>query len=390
MSDKKKKILFLEQYANISGGQRVLLKTIAGLDKKRYEILAVVPGRGKLSEELDSLGIKYEILAIGYYSIGHKTLLDILIYSLKAPFLIIGLLSMIKKQGIDLVYANGARTFPLATIACFLARIPLVWHVHSIFTGGIAKRLCLLFGGFSIVKKIIVVSDAVGRPLDKLRVKIERIYNGIDTQIYYPHDKVKLNKTELGVKPTDLLVGVIGLLLDWKNQEDLIRAAKVVKDAKLAGVKFLIIGDCLPGDKASRLYKKKLEDLVEELSLSDRVIFTGYRNDIPFLMRMLDILVLSSKEPDPCPLVMLEAMSSGLVVIATGFGGPAEIIEQSRDGLLYEAGDYKALAEKILDLVPDRTKIEQLAQNARLKIKEHFNLSMYTEKIDKIIGLYLK
>jgi len=390
VSDKKKKILFLEQYANISGGQRVLLKTIAGLDKKRYEILAVVPGRGKLSEELDSLGIKYEILAIGYYSIGHKTLLDILIYSLKAPFLIIGLLSMIKKQGIDLVYANGARTFPLATIACFLARIPLVWHVHSIFTGGIAKRLCLLFGGFSIVKKIIVVSDAVGRPLDKLRVKIERIYNGIDTQIYYPHDKVKLNKTELGVKPTDLLVGVIGLLLDWKNQEDLIRAAKVVKDAKLAGVKFLIIGDCLPGDKASRLYKKKLEDLVEELSLSDRVIFTGYRNDIPFLMRMLDILVLSSKEPDPCPLVMLEAMSSGLVVIATGFGGPAEIIEQSRDGLLYEAGDYKALAEKILDLVPDRTKIEQLAQNARLKIKEHFNLSMYTEKIDKIIGLYLK
>ncbi|MFH2145334.1 MAG: glycosyltransferase family 4 protein [Candidatus Omnitrophota bacterium] len=389
MSDKKK-ILFLEQYANISGGQRVLLEIISGLDKKLYEIFAVVPEAGELSKELETLDVKYEILAGGYYSIGRKTLLDMLRYGFKAPFLISGLLNIIKKQEIDLIYANGARTFPWATIACSLARIPLIWHVHSVFADGITGRLCLLFGRFSIVKKIIVVSEAVKKPLNKLTFKIEKIYNGVDPRIYYPHDKVKLNKTELGVSPADLLVGVVGLLLDWKNQEDLIRAARLIKDEKFEGIKFLIIGDCLPNDNQSLLYKKKLEDLIEELDISDTVIFTGYRKDIPFLMRMLDILVICSKDPDPCPLVMLEAMSSGLVVIATNFGGPAEIIKESHDGLFYEAGDCRALAEKIVCLASDRTKIEQLAQNARLKIKEYFNISDYTGKINKLIELYLK
>ncbi|MBU1087010.1 MAG: glycosyltransferase [Candidatus Omnitrophica bacterium] len=376
-----KKILFLEQYSKISGGQKVLLSIIDGL-KPEFSFCVTVPEKGELTRELDKRSIAYQRLAVGYYSLGKKTVLDVILYLLRLPYLVVKLLLIIKQEKPDLVYANGARTFVCATIACGLSRVPLIWHVHSIFDKGISRKLCNYFGKNKIVKKIITVSQSAKAPLENLTDKVEVIYNAIDEKVYYPGAKQGLIRQNLNLGD-NLVAAMVSLLVEWKCIDDFIRAAGIISQ-DYPQVKFLIVGDVLYA-QTGKQYKQDLIDLVKQLNLENKVIFTGFRHDVPAIMRELDIFVLASKQPDPCPTSLLQAMGSGLAVIATDFGGPAEIILDQQDGLLYPARDYKALAAKMKDLIVDDEKRRRLSINAANKIKQDFNYKNYMLKIKKII-----
>ena len=86
MSNKRKKILFLEQYVKLSGGQKVLLSLVEGF-KEDYELCVVVPEKGDLTETLRHLEIEYVIFPMGYYTSGKKTVSDILKYLFRLPYL---------------------------------------------------------------------------------------------------------------------------------------------------------------------------------------------------------------------------------------------------------------------------------------------------------------
>ena len=376
-----KKILFLEQYTKISGGQKVLLSVIDGL-KDDFNLTVTVPEKGELTQELDNRSIAYHQLPVGYYSLGKKTFLDVIMYLLRLPYLIIKLYSIIRKEKPDLVYANAARTFVCATIVSSMANIPLIWHVHSIFDKGISKKLCNYFGKNKIVRKILVVSQAAKAPLAGLADKIEILYNAIDEKVYYPGNKQGPIRQSLNLDD-NIVAAMVSLLVEWKCIDDFIRAAGIIIK-EYPKVKFLIVGDVLY-DEAGKKYKQYLLDLVKQLKLEDNVVFTGFRNDVPDIMRELDIFVLASKQPDPCPTSLLQAMGSGTAVIATDFGGPAEIIRDQQDGLLYRAQDYKTLAAKIKSLIIDDDKRRKLSLNAAKKINQDFNYKNYMIKIKQLI-----
>ncbi|MFH1093333.1 MAG: glycosyltransferase family 4 protein [Candidatus Omnitrophota bacterium] len=376
-----RKILFLEQYAKVSGGQKVLLSLIDGL-KNDYDFCVVVPGKGELTKELDSRNITYRKLPLGYYSLGKKTLGDVLGYMIRLPWLTLRLCSIMSKEKPDLIYANAARTFVFATIAASIKKIPLIWHVHSIFDKGISRRLCDYFGRNPIVKKVIVVSEAARLPLAALWTKTKILYNCIDEQVYHPGNRLGPIRKSFGISD-NIVISMVGLLVEWKCADDFIRAAQIVVES-VPNVKLLIVGDVLYEGKGQS-YKQYLMDMVQELGLEKNVIFTGYRNDVPDIMRETDIFVIASKKPDPCPTSLLQAMASGPAVIATNFGGPAEIIKQGVDGLLYSACDYHELSEKMLQLMENNNERMKLAGNAQKKIKERFNHKDYLIKIKSII-----
>ena len=359
----------------------MLLSVIDGLESK-FSFCVTVPETGELTAELDKRRIAYHKLSVGYYSLGKKTFLDMIMYLLRLPYLIIKLYLIIKKEKPALVYANAARTFVCAAIVCGMANIPLIWHVHSIFDKGISKKLCNYFGKNKIVKKIMVVSQAAKAPLESLSDKIDIVYNAIDEKIYYPGQKQGPIRQSLDIGD-NIVAAMVSLLVEWKCIDDFIRAAGIVI-VEHPKVKFLIVGDVLY-DQAGKKYKQYLLDLVKQLNLENNVIFTGFRNDVPNIMRELDIFVLASKQPDPCPTSLLQAMGSGTAVIATNFGGPAEIIQDQQDGFLYEANDYKALAAKIKDLIIDDEKCRKLSVNAAKKINKDFNYKNYMIKIKQII-----
>ncbi|MFH1063148.1 MAG: glycosyltransferase [Candidatus Omnitrophota bacterium] len=359
----------------------VLLSILDGL-KTDFDFSVLIPKTGALTEELRKRNIPYQQLPLGYYSLGKKTLWDILSYLMRLPLLTLRLCSILSKEKPDLIYANAARTFVFATVAAAIKKIPLIWHVHSIFDKGISRRLCNYFGRAQIVKKVIVVSDAARLPLAALWPKTKILYNCIDEQVYYPGLRIGPIRKSFGISD-NIVISMVGLLVEWKCVDDFIRAAQIVTES-IPDIKFLIVGDVLYGGKQDS-YKQYLMDMVEELGLEKNVIFTGFRNDVPDIMREIDIFVIASKKPDPCPTSLLQAMASGPAVIATNFGGPAEIIKQGVDGLLYTACDYHELAEKMLQLIENSEKRALLAVNAQKKIKEKFNYKDYLKKLKSVI-----
>ncbi len=222
MQASKKAILFLDQYAGLAGGQKVLLDIVEAFSnsKKGYKCIAALPGEGLLSERMRPLGISVKFFPIGYYSISQKNIFDCLNYFLRLPLLFFLLTHLIRKEKIDLVYANGARTFAWATLACSATNRPLFWHIHSIFDKGLTKKTCLFFGKFNAVKKIFVVSKVAASPLNALGAKLEVIYNAVKK--VPPPEDAGLLKREFGLAGDAFLVGNIAILEEWKNQEDLI------------------------------------------------------------------------------------------------------------------------------------------------------------------------
>ncbi len=328
MSESKKTILFLDQYSGLQGGQKVLLNIIHAFSKKGYHCIVVLPEKGLLSEKIEQLGIGLKFFTIGYYTISQKSFFDFLKYALRLPILVFLLTNLIKRRKIGIVYANGARTFAWATIACLITKTPLFWHIHSIFDKGLSRKTCLFFGKFPTVKRIFAVSKAAANPLDRQNAKIEIDYNAVPI-VSPPSKEINLLKKEHNLSRDVFLSGNIGILEEWKNQEDLIHAAGIIKESGRKDMHFFIIGDSLYKNGLSGQYKIKLKQMVKDLHLEDEVTFTGFRNDIYDVMHSLDILVICSKKPDPCPLVSLEAASLGVAIISTDFGGVKEIFKEN-------------------------------------------------------------
>ncbi|MBU1912032.1 MAG: glycosyltransferase family 4 protein [Candidatus Omnitrophica bacterium] len=374
----EKTLLFIDQYSNFSGGQKVLLNIISAFSEKGHRCLAVLPQRGAFSDKIENLGAKVIPFPIGYYSITKKNPFDFIKYFLRFPILVFLLIRLIKKENIALVYANGARVFTWATLACSIVNTPIVWHVHSVFSEGAAKYLCRLFGRFKIVKKIFVVSKVAASSLSGLNDKIEILYNAV-AETGYIKKSQNILKKEYGLNNDAFLVASVGILEEWKNQSDLIKAAKFIKDAGKTNIYFFIVGDSLYANNEK--YKLELKKMAADMGLKNRVIFTGFRKDIPDIMGSLDILAICSKDPDPCPMVSLEAASLGKAVISTDSGGVKEIFEENKEALFYKTCGFESLANKIIYLFENRNILNTIGDNACMKIKKNHSLKNYLDNI---------
>jgi glycosyltransferase involved in cell wall biosynthesis len=116
-----------------------------------------------------------------------------------------------------------------------------------------------------------------------------------------------------------------------------------------------------------------LERLVRELGLQDRFFFLGFRRDIPELLNDFDVFVLPSVS-EGFPLVLLEAMAAARPVVATRSGGPEEVVEGGKTGLLVPAADAGSLAAAIQRLLADRVLAGELARNARALVQARYSL----------------
>lgn len=159
-----------------------------------------------------------------------------------------------------------------------------------------------------------------------------------------------------------------------KRVQDIVHAMEIVvkrdKDVKL-----MLVGD---GPERHRA-----EVMVSEMKLNHNAHFTGFRRDIPFLLRCSDALVLSS-ESESAPLTLLEGMSSGLPVIATRVGGIPEIVEDGENGLLIPPHSPEAIAEKILGLKADQEMRVRLGTAARKTVMERYTAEKVLSQYEQV------
>jgi glycosyltransferase involved in cell wall biosynthesis len=386
------KIAFIEEDSGIGGAEVNLFYLLMGMDKDIFCPTVIVPYKGPLTERLEQMGIKYHIIprvkfiSTSVYIFGTKVFNPFAVLYDFFVFLptILKLNNYLKSERINVVHTNSMLAHIYGAIAAKIAGVPCIWHMQDIvdprMAFGFAGRAINLLGNI-LPTKIVSVSNAVGEMFkDKSAQKVRVIYNGTDIEKFSPQTDGTLIRREFNIADNEMVIGMVGRLTEWKGQREFIKASFLVAK-EIERVKFMIVGGTTFSRKA---YFQELKRLTHELKLSDKVIFTGFRNDIPNLIAAMDICVLPSVLPDPCPLTLFDYMASGKPVVASHLGGPSEIIEHGKDGFLVDPEETENIANIVIELLRDKALRKKISENARIKVVEQFSIEKFTSKFQNI------
>ncbi|MCZ7570655.1 MAG: glycosyltransferase family 4 protein [Ardenticatenaceae bacterium] len=213
-----------------------------------------------------------------------------------------------------------------------------------------------------------------GIPVSDARI----IHNGIDVEPYLQCRQHQATPRE--DRPLKLLYA--GRLAPEKGVDTAIKAmAGVVFGRRLGDVRLSIVGSGTPD------YEDVLQQLVIEAGLTDSVAFLGRvpREAMPELLPQFDVLVFPSIWKEPFGRVLLEAMISGLVVVAAGHGAPCEIVADGENGLLFTPGDAEDLAEKIATLAGDDQTRRRLVDAGAQTVLERFTIARMLDQIENCL-----
>jgi len=202
---------------------------------------------------------------------------------------------------------------------------------------------------------------------------IATIRNAVDTEKFHPGDRESA-KARLGVDPQRPLLLVVANLAAHKGQ---LTAIKSVAGLVAEGLRPCL---WLVGEErdSSSSYTADLHSLVERLGVSDHVRFTGFREDVPELLRAADFLLLPSTA-EGLPLVILEAQASDAVVLAAPTAGVPEVITDGETGFLIAAEDPQGYASTLGRLIRRPGEARAVAQSALSQVRSGFTFERYCE-----------
>ena len=388
---KKIKILFISHSSAMLGAERSLLLLLKNIDRNHFEPIVILPRFGPLKEKIERLNIKTYKVKSPWWVSGRKknviwTILRLGYCVVQEIISLSKLYKIIKKEKIDVIYTNTIVNFSGAIISSIMQK-PHIWHIREILVENPDLHFFLpykvLFKFISRFSNIVITNSYATAdqfqsiiPNEKIRV----IYNAVDLDEFeniLPFPNIN------GVKTTDYVVAVIGSLQKRKAQDDAIKAIKIVKE-KIPNIKLLIVGE------GNKKFKDYLKHLAFKLDVSDNVIFTGYRDDVPAIFHHCDLLLVPSWN-EPFGRVVIEAMAAGVPVIGANSGGVREIVEDGITGYLVSPKDPTKIAEKIIYLFHHPKLAKKIGNEGKKAVKEKFSIQNYIEGIEKIIQeVYMK
>jgi len=307
-------------------------------------------------------------------------------YRRPGPFLkaSIRLARELRRQKVALIHCSDLMAGLRAAVAGKLARLPVLCHIRNPHPDISRHDRPLL----RAVDRFVFVShhawDSFGYSVPAHRGCI--VYDGIQL---CPHDRAASRRRlldQLSLPSDTRLVGMVGRLAPQKDHPTLIKAAARVV-AIDPTVRFLVVGDH-NGTVMAREQYKALAHLVADLGLTDHVIFTGFREDVPQVLSGLDVSVLATNF-EGFGLVIVESMAQGTPVIATDVGGVTEIITDEMSGLLHRPGDDADLAAKIVTLLTTPALGARLADSGRRVVEERFTIRQFAASVGTLYDAIL-
>ncbi|RLF96515.1 hypothetical protein DRN58_09650, partial [Thermococci archaeon] len=291
------------------------------------------------------------------------------------------LFTIVKSLKPSLVHCRNAPSVVIyGGIATKIAGLPLVVSVHGhpdFFGDNFAVRLWYILQKQS--DKIIAVSNDIKDALvRKGKIKPNRItviHNGIDlTDVKFDTILRQKIKQKLGIDNTAQVIGCVGTLKLVKGHKYLIQAMPLILE-KYPSTYLILVGD--------GPLRNDLKRLAEKLKVRERIMFLGYRPDIPKLMNIFDIFILPSLS-EGLSNVLLEAMAASKPVIATNVGGNPEVVEDGETGLLVPPKDPQKIAEAVVSLLNDEDRRIRMGKAGLRRVKERFSISKTVREYEKV------
>ncbi|HVR72101.1 MAG TPA: glycosyltransferase [Vicinamibacteria bacterium] len=347
------RIVHADSARNWRGGQNQVLLTSSGMAARGHEIWLACQDGGPLEARARAAGLAVRPMAFhGDFS----------------PGAVVGLARLVREAQPDVVHLHDPHAVSAGLAASTLA--PGFRHIAS-------RRVDFPLRGplsrwkYGACRRVIAVSRAIASQLEADGVPRERIrlvYEGVPDRAAVANGRRALQ--ELGVPLEAPVVGNVAALTGHKDHVTLLEAAAAVK-RRLSEARFVIVGD---GE-----LRGALEERSRALSLQDRVVFAGFRDDLDRLMPAFTVFCLSS-HLEGLGTSLLDAMAFARPVVATAAGGIPEAVEDGVTGRVVPPRDPRALAAALVEVLEDPARRRAMGAAGRARFEERFTADRMVEQ----------
>jgi glycosyltransferase involved in cell wall biosynthesis len=341
----QRRILHVIETDGPGGAESLLVSLVRNLDPTKFCGKVFLPTGGWLAQALQSAGAE-------------------VIPEQRSPHAILQLRSVVKQYKPELIHAHLPDSNFYASVAGALTGTKSIVTYHGALDPRWKSRLKAGFV-FRRATRIVAVSDFLRRELLSAGAQEQRtvrVHNGVELR---PTGDRNAWRDRLGLGVSAKLVGTIANVRASKGYDVLIRAAAEVHKQS-PETHFVAAGEPHPA------LSPRLEAMIDQVGLRGSFHFIGHREDVQDLLAAMDVFVLSSTS-EGFSIATIEAMAAGKPCVVTRSGGPEEIVEDGKTGLLVAAGDANALRRGILQLLDSPAQAAAMAQRAREAVEQRFS-----------------
>lgn len=271
-----------------------------------------------------------------------------------------------KQNQISLLHSHTTRSAMIAAAASHYSGIPFVHHVHCQMNTEVGKRwksqlnLWIERTACRRAAGTIAVSDSIRQFMVRSGFRTENcrvVPNGV------PQPKIQKQPRNVSDSWT---IGMVALLRERKGLETLLKCLPLLRADQ--DVRLKIIG---PFETPE--YEQRIRSLAESLGISDRIRWTGFSSDVSNELLEMDVLVLPSVLAEGMPMVLLEAMASGIPIVGSRVDGIVDVIRHEQNGLLAEPGCQDSLARQLNRILSGQADWHFLRTNCELDYQARYS-----------------
>ena len=296
---------------------------------------------------------------------------------------------LIRKEKPDIVTTHTAKAGTIGRIAARFARVPVIFHMfhgHT-FEGYFPQTMVRIFKAIEKTlahgsSKIFAISPLQQYDLGyKHRIappaKIELIRLGLELDRFLVFKNRNELKIKLGLATDEFVVGILGRMAPIKNLAMAMRVLDLLHK-KSFRCQFVFAGD---GEE-----RAKIEKMCNDLGVRKHVHFLGWINDVESFLSGIDALLLTSLN-EGTPISIIEAMASGVPVVATNVGGVPDLIKNGETGFTCRPNDDQAMSSILQNIMRKSCDLEQIKSNARNYVFLQHHYQRLVEQIDNLYWL---
>ena len=353
---------------SFGGAEKQLYELVTRLDRKRFNPVVFC-----LSESEIPYGEKIRKRNIKVHILKRRSHFDVI--------RLLRLVYLFRKERIDVVHSKLFISVAYSYLACKLAGIKR--FIPSI--GGYTYRksslvrmveIAALNSADKIMTNSVDLRDYVAENMNTDPDKFVIIHNGIEANLFNNPTSADLIKKDIGIKQDHSVVGIISRDSAVKNIPLFLDAAKSLLQ-KRDNVCFVLVGCGLDNGKK--------EEWLGDFPLKDSFVFLGTREDIPDLLGVLDVFVLTSIS-EGLPNTIMEAMAAGIPIVATNVGGCSELVVNGKNGLLVPSNNKNELVKAIETILDDKDMAVAMGDTGRKFIEEKFSMEKMVKKTEDILS----
>jgi glycosyltransferase involved in cell wall biosynthesis len=362
------RVLHVINGEHFSGAERVQDLLAACLPGSGYEVTfaCVKPGRFPEARQFRQARL-YEVAMRGRldFTCGRK------------------LAQLVRDERFALVHAHTPRSLMVGGQAARLAKVPLIYHVHSPAGRDSTRTIQNMLNVWlerrtgHRAARLLAVSPSVRRYMIEQGFLASHV-------IYVPNGVPAIDAPPRAYTPATLTIGMVALFRPRKGVEVLLQALAAARQ-RSTSVRLRLIGPF-----ESPAYEAAVRLLASKLGVNDAIEWTGFVGDVAAELRKIDVLALPSLFGEGLPMVVLEAMAAGVPVIASDVEGVPEAIRPGEDGLLVKPGDPAALAEAIGQVIDRSVDYPALSRGVQRRHAELFSAEAMARRVadvyDAVLG----